>query len=201
MKILVTGFEPFLTLKENPSMAVLPLLEEESHEDICLKTMVLPVVFDQVFEPVKEMMNSFEPDVIIHLGVAENRNKISLERVAINIKDARGKDNMGYQPIDEVILEGKASAYFSTLPIRELEKVLQKANIPVEISNSAGTYVCNNIMYHTLAYIEEHQLDIQSGFIHLPLMKEQAKDSPDSMELSTIKKAILEIFDYFSKER
>jgi len=199
MKILVTGFEPFLSLTRNPSKEVLPMLEKEVKRG-SLKTMVLPVVFDQVFDPVKEAIEDFKPDVILHLGVAESRDKISLERVAINIKDARGVDNLGNQPVDEPILKRRASAYFSTLPLRKLEAILKDANIPVEISNSAGTYVCNNIMYHTLSYLEEEKLDVMAGFIHLPMMKDQDKGTNKSMELSMIKEGIMRMIEYFLNE-
>ena len=192
MKVLITGFEPFMNLKRNPSLEVLPLLQEEA-KFLQVKTLVLPVVFDQVFESVKEAIDLFQPDAILHLGLAENRSKISLERVAINLKDARAKDNQGNQPIDEPILKGKKNAYFSSLPLRAMEAALKAEGIPVEISNSAGTYVCNNIMYHTLAYLEDMRLDVQAGFVHLPLMKEQAEDHPSAMDLDKIKEAILHL--------
>ena len=190
MKFLITGFEPFLERTKNPSMELLPLLKNEmkNHE---VKILVLPVVFDEVFQIVEETIVSFQPDVILHLGLAENRNKIALERIALNIKDARAKDNKGYMPKDEVIVEDGKNAYFSTLPLRVFEDALKKENIPVYISNTAGTYVCNNVMYHTLHYLNTNELDgVNAGFIHLPLMKEQAPDDSNAMSLDMMKKAI-----------
>lgn len=189
MRCLITGFEPFLERSENPSMDVLPLLKSEI--DGCeIETLLLPVIFDQVFDDVKTMIDTFKPDMIIHLGLAEDRDKIALERVAINIKDARGKDNVGNCPIDETIVIGGQPAYFSSLPLRKFEEVLCQEHIPVYVSNTAGTYVCNNVMYHTLHYIAQNNLPIIAGFIHLPLMKEQAKEDEKAMPLQEIKKAI-----------
>ncbi len=189
MRCLITGFEPFLERSENPSMDVLPLLKNEV-VGCEIETLLLPVIFDQVFDDVKTMIDTFKPDIVIHLGLAEDRDKIALERVAINIKDARGKDNIGNCPIDEKIVIGGQPAYFSSLPLRKFEAVLRQENIPVYVSNTAGTYVCNNVMYHTLHYIAQNNLPIIAGFIHLPLMKEQAKEDEKAMPLQEIKKAI-----------
>ncbi|MGS0973567.1 MAG: pyroglutamyl-peptidase I [Candidatus Izemoplasmataceae bacterium] len=189
MRCLITGFEPFLERSENPSMDVLPLLKSEV-VGCEIETLLLPVIFDQVFDDVKTMIDTFKPDIVIHLGLAEDRDKIALERVAINIKDARGKDNIGNCPIDETIVIGGQPAYFSSLPLRKFEAVLRQENIPVYLSNTAGTYVCNNVMYHTLHYIAQNNLPIIAGFIHLPLMKEQAKEDEKAMPLQEIKKAI-----------
>jgi pyroglutamyl-peptidase len=197
MKYLITGFEPFLSRTKNPSMEILPLLEEALKRDQ-VQTIVLPVVFDQVFEQVKEAIISFQPDVILHLGLAENRNKIALERVAINIKDARGPDNKGQIPTDEVIVAEGENAYFSTLPLRTFEQALKDKDIPVYISNTAGTYVCNNVMYHTLHFLKTNKLDhIDAGFIHLPLMKEQAPEDVNAMPLDMIKNAICSMIETY----
>lgn len=199
MKCLVTGFEPFLERTKNPSMEMLPLLEDEA-DGYELRTLLLPVVFDDVFIDVKEAIDSFKPDIIIHLGLADNRDKIALERVAINIKDAREKDNAGNMPIDEVIVKDGDNAYFSSLPLRQFEEVLKNEKIPVYVSNTAGTYVCNNVMYHTLHYISQNKLPIIAGFIHLPLMKEQAKNDVHAMPLEKMKKAISLLIQSFSRK-
>lgn len=193
MKFLITGFEAFLSRKRNPSMEVLPLIEKAC-QTFEIKTLVLPVVFDEVFEQVKHEIDVFQPDVVLHLGLAENRNKIALERVAINVSDARGADNKGQMPSDEQIIKTGENAYFSTIPLRQYEQALLKEGIPAYISNSTGTYVCNNLLYHTLHYAKTMQLDnLQAGFIHLPLMKEQAPNDLLAMPLNKIKDAIIAI--------
>lgn len=172
MKILVTGFEAFGDLDTNPTKEIVSLLPK-SIKGHTVITSLLPVVFDECFDEVKNLIEKHNPKIVIHLGVAAGRKGITPERLAINMKDARISDNNGNQPLDETIIEGAPLAYHSTLPLRKIEDTLKRKHIPVHISNTAGLYVCNNIMYHTLHYINVNHLDIQSGFIHVPLMKEQ----------------------------
>jgi len=192
MKILVTGFEAFLENEENPTEEIIKLLPNSIYGNEIVKVL-LPVVYDECFEILLPIINNIKPDVIINLGLAGRRKAINLERVAININDSRQKDNKGNIPLDEVIVESGENAYFSTLPIKQMMKNIQIKNIPVEISNSAGTYICNNLMYHVLHYICNNNLSIKAGFIHVPFMSEQL-DNPkvSSLPLDIILEGVID---------
>lgn len=192
MKILITGFEAFGNIDDNPTKEVISLLPKsiKGHQII---TKLLPVVFDDCFLEVKDIIDLEHPGIIIHLGVAEGRKAITPERVALNIKDARICDNNGNQPKDEKIIHDGDLALHSTLPLRKIETALAKKNIPVAISNSAGLYVCNNIMYHTLYYLKENEIDAKAGFIHVPLMDEQEnKRNAFSLPIYDILEAVID---------
>ena len=132
-----------------------------------------------------------KPDVVISIGQAGGRDKITVERVAINISDARIPDNKGNKPIDEIIFEDGENAYFSNLPIKKIVEEMKKENIPAAISNTAGTYVCNHIMYGLLYNIDKKYPKMKGGFIHIPYIPEQVieKNAP-SMSLENIVKGI-----------
>lgn len=133
-----------------------------------------------------------KPDAIISLGQAGGRSCISIERVAINVDDAKIADNDGNKPIDKFIFEDGENAYFSTLPIKAMVEAIKAAKIPAEISNSAGTYVCNHLMYGILYKINKERLNIRAGFIHLPYIPSQVIEQPGrpSMSLDDIVKGI-----------
>ena len=172
MKILVTGFEAFHNHSENPSQEVVRLLPKtvKGHKIISLE---LPVLYDKSFDLVQECIEQEHPDIIIHLGLAQGRKFITPERFAINIDDVSIGDNDGLIRQGKTIKEDGENAYFSTLPLDEIVKRIQAKEIPVKISNHAGSYICNHVMYQSLHYIKKHNLEIQAGFIHLPLMDEQ----------------------------
>ncbi len=172
MTILVTGFGAFGNNDENPTKEILGLLPKSVYGNE-IKTLLLPVVFDECFEVLKPVIEKEKPSIIINLGLAAGRTGITPERLAINLKDARIEDNKGNKPVDKEIITGAPLAYHSTLPLRKIESILKRKHLPVAISNSAGLYVCNNIMYHTLHYIDQFELDTLAGFIHIPLMSEQ----------------------------
>ena len=140
------------------------------------------------------MIDDVQPDAIIMLGLAGGRTAISLERVALNVKDSKVPDNIGCHPIDEVIIRNGKEAYFSTLPLRTIEEKLKEKHIPVMISNTAGLYVCNNIMYHVLNYIDQSKLNIKAGFIHVPFMDESKPNNEVfSLPLDVIVEAVIDI--------
>ena len=191
MKVLVTGFEPFDKEKINPAWEAVKLLPEELNGCKIIK-LELPTVFKKSSEKLIEKIQSVEPNVVICVGQAGGRYDFCLERVGINIDDGRIPDNAGYQPQDEPIAANGPVAYFSTLPIKEIVKNLKENLIPSIVSNTAGTYVCNHIMYSLLHYISQNNLDIKGGFIHVPYIPEQVLDKKNMpyMELSTIVKAL-----------
>lgn len=172
-KLLVTGFEPFGGDRINPTQVIINALKEEKFEDTQMFLEVLPVAFKNADESLKELIDRIKPDYAVLLGLAGGRSGISIERVAINIMDARIPDNENYQPKDEPIRKDGPSAYFSTLPVREILCELRSKGIPTVISNSAGLYVCNEVMYLSLYYSDKFGYPVKTGFIHVPYFPEQ----------------------------
>lgn len=193
MKIIVTGFEPFLDNTENPSSEILELLPKSIYGNEII-TIKLPVIYDECFDILKLEIMKHKPDVIINIGLAAGRKAISIERVALNINDSVHPDNLGNIFKDKKIIEKGEAAYFSKLPIRKIYEKLKEKNIPVEISNTAGLFICNNLMYHVLNYIDKNNLDIIAGFIHVPLMTEQVENlSVNSLPLVIILEGIIDV--------
>ncbi len=192
MKVIVTGFGRFLNNENNPTKEILRLLPKSIYGNEIIP-IELPVIFDECFHYLRPFIKDIEPDAIIMLGLAGGRTGINPERIAINMMDASGPDNIGNKPKDQVIVKGGKNAYFSTLPLREIETKLKQKGIPITISNSAGLYVCNNIMYHVLNYIDQKGLNIKAGFIHVPYMDEnKPNDKVFSMPLDVIHEAIID---------
>ena len=171
-KILITYFGAFEGVAENPTAYLANELQLWAHAelpDTRLITAELPVIFGESRTELSRVLERERPDAVISLGVAVGRDKVSLERVAINCDDARIADNSGHQLRDTPIVPGAPAAYFSTLPIREIFNEAEACNLPVEISNTAGTFVCNHVFYalmHSLA-----GTGIPAGFIHVPALK------------------------------
>lgn len=182
MKILVTGFDPFGGEPTNPAIESVKRIDDniEGAEIIKLE---IPTVFHKAADVVEEKIKEIKPDVILSVGQAGGRYGITVERVAINEDDARIEDNEGNQPIDVKIREDGAPAYFATLPIKAMVEEIKKENIPASVSNSAGTFVCNHIMYQDL-YLAEKYGNIKAGFIHVPFLTEQVVDKKDTASMS-----------------
>jgi len=191
MKILITAFEPFGGEKVNPASEALKLLPDYIGKSQILK-LELPTVFNKSIEMVWRYMDEHKPDAVISLGQAGGRSCISVERVAINVDDASMADNDGNIHIDQPVFEDGENAYFSNLPVKNMVEAVKKAGIPASISNSAGTYVCNHVMYGVLYKVHKENLNIKAGFIHVPFIPEQVVDKPEkpSMSLENIVKAI-----------
>lgn len=171
-KILVTGFEPFLDYKINPTMQIVEELNGKKIDCYDIVGRILSVDFQQSAEQLKQHIEEVKPQIIISLGLAGGRFKVTPERIAINVKDGE-PDNNGYTPVDERIHEEGADAYLTNLPIRSMVNRLQAEGYPAEISNTAGTYLCNNIMYEGLAYAQQYE-GVRAGFIHIPASFELA---------------------------
>lgn len=191
MKILITGFEPFGGEKINPAWEAVNSLPSKI-DDIDIFKLQLPTVFRASGLKLFETIDLLKPDVVICVGQAGGRFDFCVERIAINIDDGRIPDNNGHQPIDETIFKDGENAYFSTLPIKAIVEEVKKAGIPASVSNTAGTYVCNHIMYSLLYYITKNKLNIRGGFIHVPYIAQQVigKKNTPFMELSTLTKAL-----------
>ena len=201
MKIIVTGFDPFGGEKINPSIECVKAFPEiEGVEHIRLE---LPTVFKESAKRLNEVINEVKPDAVLSVGQAGGRSGITMERIAINVDDARIPDNISQQPIDETIQTKGAAAYFSTLPIKRIVKAIREAGIPVEVSNSAGTFVCNHIMYQALFAATKADKPFKAGFMHIPFIPEQTTDKPSlPLEESTkaLQIAIETIRDYLNDE-
>lgn len=190
LKLLVTAFDPFGHDTQNPALEAVNLLKNTVNNATIIK-LEIPTVFNQSAEIVAEVISKEQPDYVIHIGQAGGRIGITPERVAINLDDARIPDNAGNQPIDAMIKTDGQTAYFSQLPIKAMVRKIKDAGIPANVSNSAGTFVCNHIMYQTLYLCQKHYPNIQSGFIHVPYLPEQTLDRPlPSMSLDMIVKAL-----------
>lgn len=177
-KILITGFEPFDGAVMNASWEAVKLLPEEISGWKILK-LEIPTVFGKAGDAVIAAVKEQTPDAVICIGQASGSQGIRLERVAVNLKDARIPDNEGCQPVDEPVISGGPDAYLTRLPVRKMYERLQACNIPVELSLTAGTYVCNSVMYSLLHLINRKYKKIRGGFIHVPDLPAQAQDTAD----------------------
>ncbi len=191
MKILVTAFDAFNKEPINPSLMMLEALADELFGHTIVKQ-VLPTVFGDSADLVLQRIAEVEPDAVLCLGQAGGRTAITLERVAINVNDASIADNAGKQPTDEPIVAGGPVAYFSTLPNKAMVSAMREADIPAQISNTAGTYVCNQVLYAVLHYLSENDLPARATFMHVPYLPSQVLDKPGvaSMSLADMSKAL-----------
>lgn len=201
MKIIVTGFDPFGGEKINPSIECVKALP--GIKGVELIRLELPTVFKESAKRLNEVINEVKPDAVLSVGQAGGRPGITMERIAINVDDARIPDNISQQPIDEIIQTEGAAAYFSTLPIKRIVKAIREAGISTEVSNSAGTFVCNHIMYQALFAATKAEKTFKAGFMHIPFIPEQTTDKPSlPLEESTkaLQIAIETILDYLNDE-
>ena len=191
MKVLITGFDSFGWASINPAWEAVKAMKDNVD---CIEVIKLqiPTVFKKSAEKLFAGIDEHKPDVVICIGHAGGRYDMSVERVAINMDDGRIPDNEGYQPIDTPVYEDGENAYFATLPIKGIVEEIKSAKIPASVSNTAGTYVCNHIMYSLLYYISKNNLDIKGGLIHVPYITEQVVDKKNMpyMEVATITKAL-----------
>ena len=209
MKILVTGFEPFNGGSINPSEQIVHRLT--APEGVTLIKKILPVEFQKAGIQLKELFQEYRPDVVLSIGQAGGRAEITVERIAINIdcvKSSNGSkilpDNAGNVPVDEPIVADGAPAYFSTLPIWQLVETIQKQGIPAAISNTAGTYVCNHVMYVNLHQATTKYPNMKAGFIHVPFLPEQIAEREDkerlaAMPLEDMVKALQAAIEFLGK--
>ncbi len=181
--VLVTGFEPFGGEALNPSWEVCTRLPQ-TIAGLRVETCRVPCEFGRSIEVVAEAIVRHRPTLVILLGQAGGRAHLSVERVAINVDDARQPDNAGAAPVDEAIAAQGPPAYFSTLPIKAVARAMRAAGVPAEVSNSAGTYVCNHLMYGVLHFLAASGAAGRAGFIHLPFVEEQVLDKPGAPALS-----------------
>lgn len=191
-KVLVTGFDPFGGENINPALEVIKELKNRKFEKVELVTKEIPTVFYKSIKVLEEAMEELKPDVVICIGQAGGRSEITVERVGINVIDARISDNENNQPVDAFIAPNGPAAYFSTIPIKDIVENIRKVGVPASVSNSAGTFVCNQLLYGLMHIISTKYNKVKGGFIHIPYLPEQAlnyKNQP-SMSLLNMVKAL-----------
>ena len=187
MKVLITGFQPFGGESINPAYEAVKRLPQ-TIAGASVITKEIPVVFRQGSRAVYEAVQKEQPDVVICVGQAGGRSGITPEFVGINYQDARIPDNDGNQPVGESIQPDGPNAYFTKLPVKAMVAAMKKEGIPAAVSFSAGTYVCNDVMYKLLYDIYREFTQMRGGFIHVPYAEEQVKDKPNmpALPLATI---------------
>ncbi len=191
MKILVTGFDPFGGEPINPAIESVKRLPDNIAGAEIIK-LEIPTVRKKSLEKIEKAINEHNPDVILSIGQAGGRFDISIERVGINLDDFRIPDNEGNQIIDEPIFPDGENSYFVKLPVKAMVQNVQKNNIPASVSYTAGTFVCNHVLYGVLYLIEKKYEGKKSGFIHIPFLPQQVVDKRNmpSMELNIIVKGL-----------
>ena len=191
MKALVTGFDAFGGDKVNPSSLAVRRLKRKLC-GLALHTVELPTSYARSAIVLRGAIHELKPDIVLGVGQAGGRTELCLERVAINVQDARIKDNDGKQPIDRPVIRQGPAAYFSTLPIKACVAEMRKAGLPAAVSNTAGTFVCNHIFYAVMDMAEAHSMAFRGGFLHIPYIPEQAarQGGAPSMSLDDIVRGI-----------
>lgn len=188
MKILISGFEPFGGSSINPTERLVKEIKHDAFEGAEIRTILLPVHYDECAEILLQEMKAYGPDAVIACGVAGGRTAITPERIAVNIKDVPPEstisDNRGARPQDEPIDPDGPDGLFSSLPIRLMVNRMKEAGIPASVSNTAGTYICNNTMYAILNEIRIQQLATMGGFVHFPASTEMVVEKPGLATLS-----------------
>lgn len=189
--VLLTGFEPFDGETVNPSWEVVKQLDGTMIAGQPVIARQLPCVFGEALSVLYAAIEDLQPRLVIAVGQAGGRVDISVERVAINVDDARIPDNKGQQPVDTPIVDGGPAAWFSTLPIKAIVSALRDRGIPASVSQTAGTFVCNHVMYGLLHQLQGKRGQ-KGGFIHIPYLPEQAAAHPGqaSMSVATVRAAL-----------
>lgn len=171
--ILLTGFDAFGGESVNPSWQVAEALHGECIGGMRVVALRLPCVFGHALQALGAALTSEQPAMVLALGQAAGRSDFSIERVAINVDDARIADNFGAQPVDTPVVAGAPAAYFSTLPIKAMVLALREAGLPASVSQTAGTFVCNHLFYGLMHALRSAS-QVRAGFMHLPLLPAQA---------------------------
>ena len=171
--VLLTGFAPFAGETANPSWLAVRALHGRRIAGHRIVARELPVEFGAALKVLRAQLRALKPALVIAVGQAGGRGALSLERVAINVDDARIPDNAGRQPVDAAVVANGPAAYFTTLPIKAMHAAVAAAGIPVEVSQTAGTFVCNHVFYGLMHALRRRRR-VRAGFIHVPYLPEQA---------------------------
>lgn len=174
--VLLTGFEPFGGDLVNPSGDAVRAVADAWEGPESLVVEVLPVTFTGAAERLRALIDAHRPDAVIAVGLAGGRAAVGVERVAVNLADARIPDNAGAQPVDEPSIDGAPAAAFATLPVKAVAAAIRAAGIPAEVSHTAGTFVCNHVFFTALDAVPA---GVPAGFLHVPWAAGQAPTAPD----------------------
>lgn len=190
--ILLTGFDPFGGETINPSWEAVRRLDGWTAPGLRVVAGLLPCEFGAARSALEALIERHRPQCLIAVGQAGKRAEISVERIAINVDDARIPDNTGRQPIDEPVMPGGPAAYFATLPIKAIVHGLRAAGIPAAVSQTAGTFVCNHVFYAAMHAAARRGGSLRAGFIHIPYLPEQAArhDGAPSLALDLVVQAL-----------
>lgn len=180
--VLVTGFEPFDGAEINPSLEIARNLHGSVIAGHTVVGALLPCVFGAAIPELQRLLRVHRPMLVIGVGQAGGRAAITPERVALNVDDARIADNAGAQPVDRPVVRDGPAAYFSTLPVKAIVAALRAAGLPSEVSQTAGTFVCNHVFYGLMHALRTRK-DVRGGFIHVPFLPEQAQKGQASLPL------------------
>lgn len=186
-KLLITGFDPFGGENINPSWEAVKELPDHIG-DWQITKMEIPTVFGAAADQVIATAEGLQPNAILCIGQAGGRAAVTPEVVAINLQEARIPDNRGNQPMNIPVVKGGPAAYFATVPVREMVQAIQAASIPAALSYSAGTFVCNDVLYRLLHHFDGTAT--QAGFIHVPYLPQQAKQNQPSLPQEKIVEAL-----------
>lgn len=178
MKILITGFDPFGGEEINPAYEAVKRLPDKI-KGAEIITMEIPTVFEKEGRILEKGILEHGPDMVICVGQAGGRSDISIEKVAVNLMEARIPDNEGKKPLDRPVCEDGENAYFAKLPVKAMVQNIREHRIPARISYTAGTFVCNDVMYRLLYMIDRTYPNMKGGFIHVPYLPEQVVNLPD----------------------
>ncbi|MFD8703193.1 pyroglutamyl-peptidase I [Kitasatospora sp. NPDC059648] len=190
-RVLLTGFEPFGGADVNPSWEVARLVAATPPEGLAVTAARLSCVFGQAAEELRTAVRAFAPDLVISLGQAAGRPDVTVERVAINVDDARIPDNAGRQPVDRPVVPGGPAAYFATLPVKACVAAAREAGVPASLSHTAGTFVCNHVFYALMHLLADELPTARGGFVHIPALPSQVLDvSTPSLPADTVAHAL-----------
>ncbi|WP_255946157.1 pyroglutamyl-peptidase I [Streptomyces odontomachi] len=190
-RVLITGFAPFDGASVNPSWQAASLVAAEPPEGLTVTAAELPCVFDTSIDALRDAIRAAVPDLVLCLGQAGGRPGVTVERVGINIDDARIPDNAGNQPIDEPVVPGGPAAYFTNLPVKACVAALREAGVPAAVSNTAGTFVCNHIAYGIGHLVATEFPHVRGGFVHVPWAPEQVTDgTAPALEPATVARGL-----------
>lgn len=172
MKLLLTAFDPFGGETVNPAQEAVKMVSSRVGNVEVIKC-VVPTVFGKSIETVAAAIEDCRPDAVLCIGQAGGRADLTPERIAINLDDASIADNEGNRPVDTPIFPDGKPAYFSTLPVKAMVAAIRAAGIPASLSNTAGTFVCNHLMYGVLYTLEKYYPSVRGGFLHVPYIPSQ----------------------------
>jgi len=190
-RVLLTGFDPFGGSAVNPSWQAVSLAAADPPPGLTVTTARLSCVFGTALDELRAAVDRDDPEVVVCVGEAGGRPGITVERVAINVDDARIPDNAGQRPVDGPVVEGGPAAYFSTLPVKRCVAAVRAAGIPASVSQTAGTFVCNHVFYGLAHLIATERPALRGGFVHVPYLPEQVVDRAEpSLPAATVAEAL-----------